>query len=50
MKILIVDDEKDVETLFRQKFRKEVKTIAWSWYLPFQDKKLWIYLKVTHPR
>lgn len=25
MKILIVDDEKDVETLFRQKFRKEVK-------------------------
>ncbi|CAN5150075.1 response regulator [soil metagenome] len=25
MKILIVDDEKDVEMLFRQKFRKEVK-------------------------
>ena len=25
MKILIVDDEKDVETLFRQKFRKEIK-------------------------
>lgn len=25
MKILIVDDEKDVEILFRQKFRKEVK-------------------------
>lgn len=25
MKILIVDDERDVETLFRQKFRKEVK-------------------------
>ncbi len=25
MKILIVDDEKDVELLFRQKFRKEIK-------------------------
>ena len=25
MKILIVDDERDVEVLFRQKFRKEVK-------------------------
>lgn len=25
MKILIVDDEKDVEMLFRQKFRKETK-------------------------
>lgn len=25
MKILVVDDEKDVEMLFRQKFRKEVK-------------------------
>ncbi|MCR9015385.1 response regulator [Aquiflexum gelatinilyticum] len=26
MKILIVDDEKDVEMLFRQKFRKETRT------------------------
>ncbi|WP_113922402.1 response regulator [Cognataquiflexum aquatile] len=26
MKILIVDDEKDVEMLFRQKFRKETKS------------------------
>jgi two-component system, response regulator, stage 0 sporulation protein F len=25
MKILIVDDERDVEILFRQKFRKEIK-------------------------
>ncbi|TVP50766.1 MAG: response regulator [Mongoliibacter sp.] len=25
MKILIVDDEKDVEVLFRQKFRKEIR-------------------------
>ncbi len=25
MRILIVDDERDVETLFRQKFRKEIK-------------------------
>jgi len=26
MRILVVDDEKDVELLFRQKFRKEIKT------------------------
>jgi len=26
MKILVVDDERDVEMLFRQKFRKEIKT------------------------
>jgi len=26
MKFLIVDDEKDVEMLFRQKFRKEIKS------------------------
>jgi CheY-like chemotaxis protein len=26
MKLLIVDDEKDVETLFRQKLRKEVRS------------------------
>jgi len=25
MRILVVDDEKDVEMLFRQKFRKEVR-------------------------
>lgn len=28
MKILIVDDEQDVETLFVQKFRKEIKSKA----------------------
>ena len=26
MKILVVDDERDVEDLFRQKFRKEIKS------------------------
>ena len=26
MKILVVDDEKDVQTLFEQRFRKEIKT------------------------
>ncbi len=26
MKILVVDDEKDVEVLFRQRFRKEIKS------------------------
>jgi CheY-like chemotaxis protein len=26
MKILVVDDEKDIKTLFEQRFRKEIKT------------------------
>ena len=25
MKILVVDDEKDMETLFQQRFRKEIR-------------------------
>ena len=28
MKILVVDDERDVEILFRQRFRKEIRSGA----------------------
>lgn len=39
MNILIVDDEKDVEILFRQKFRKEIRsgTIALSFAFSGQE-------------
>ncbi len=39
MKILIVDDEKDVEVLFRQKFRKEIKNDNLELVFAFSGKE-----------
>lgn len=39
MKILIVDDEKDVEMLFRQKFRKEIKNNDLELVFAFSGKE-----------
>lgn len=39
MKILIVDDEKDIEMLFRQKFRKEVKNDNLKLVFAFSGKE-----------
>jgi CheY-like chemotaxis protein len=39
MKILIVDDEQDVETLFLQKFRKEIKSKALEIIFAFSGEK-----------
>ena len=36
MKILVVDDEKDIQTLFQQRFRKEIKSETWG------EKETWI--------
>ena len=35
MAILVVDDEKDIEPLFRQRFRKEIKKGEFSFYFLF---------------
>ena len=35
MKILFVDDERDVEALFRQKFRKEIKSGELEFFFAF---------------
>jgi len=39
MKILIVDDERDVETLFRQKFRKEIRNNQLELKFAFSGKE-----------
>jgi hypothetical protein len=40
MKVLVVDDERDVQTLFEQRFRKEMKSGEWNLPLPSPAKKL----------
>ena len=49
MKILIVDDEKDVEMLFRQKFRKEVKANQLELVFAFSGKEALELLELEDP-
>ena len=49
MKILIVDDEKDVEMLFRQKFRKELKTYDFELVFAFSGDEALEILGSTNP-
>ncbi|HZJ37193.1 MAG TPA: response regulator [Gillisia sp.] len=49
MKILIVDDEKDVETLFRQKFRKEVKNNSLELVFAFSGQEALDLLEKSDP-
>ncbi|MGB8704009.1 MAG: response regulator [Gillisia sp.] len=49
MKILIVDDEKDVETLFRQKFRKEVRNDNLELTFAFSGKEAMELLQKRNP-
>jgi two-component system, response regulator, stage 0 sporulation protein F len=49
MKIMIVDDEKDVEILFRQQFRKEVKEGRVELCYAFSGEEALQYLNATQP-
>lgn len=49
MKILIVDDEKDVEMLFRQKFRKEVKNEDLELVFAFSGQEALQVLEQSEP-
>jgi two-component system, response regulator, stage 0 sporulation protein F len=49
MKILIVDDEHDVEMLFRQKFRKEIKTGGLELVFAFSGQQALDILSETDP-
>ncbi|MGB3005871.1 MAG: response regulator [Chitinophagaceae bacterium] len=44
MKILVVDDEKDVQTLFEQRFRKEIKSGEMSFDFAFSGEEALTYL------
>ena len=39
MKILVVDDEKDVQTLFEQRFRKEIKSAEMDFAFAFSGEE-----------
>lgn len=49
MKILIVDDEHDVESLFRQRFRKELRDDEFSFHFAFSGEEAVDFLKTLHP-
>lgn len=44
MKILVVDDEQDVQTLFEQRFRKEIKGGGMQFVFAFSGEEALVYL------
>jgi len=48
-KIMIVDDEQDVELLFRQKFRKELKSGEYDFHFAFNAEDALTYLRTLDP-
>lgn len=49
MKIMVVDDERDVEILFRQQFRREVKEGKVELCYAFSGEEALSYLNATAP-
>lgn len=47
MKILVVDDELDVKTLFEQRFRKEIKSGEMNFIFAFSGEEALSYLVVN---
>jgi two-component system, chemotaxis family, chemotaxis protein CheY len=47
MKILVVDDERDIQTLFEQRFRKEIKDKSMEFVFSFSGEEALAYLH-TH--
>ncbi|MFN0014332.1 MAG: response regulator [Saprospiraceae bacterium] len=48
MKILVVDDEQDIKTLFEQRFRREIREGAFSFAFCFSGEEALAFLK-EHP-
>ena len=48
MKILVVDDEKDMQTLFEQRFRKEIKNNLVEFVFAFSGEEALQYLQLEH--
>ena len=45
MKILVVDDEKDIETLFQQRFRREIREAEMQFVFAYSGEEALNYLK-----
>lgn len=49
MKILVVDDERDIQTLFEQRFRKEIRDNVLEFVFAFSGEDALVYLnKLEH--
>ena len=48
MKILVVDDEKDVQVLFEQRFRKEIKSKEMEFVFAYSGEEALNYLNEMH--
>lgn len=48
MKILVVDDETDVQALFEQRFRKEIKAGEFNFAFAFSGEQALDYMKNNH--
>lgn len=44
MKILVVDDEKDMQTLFEQRFRKEIRSGEMEFFFSYSGEQALVYL------
>ncbi len=49
IKILVVDDERDVESLFIQKFRKDIKNNDIQFHFAFSGEEALIFMKTLNP-
>ncbi len=47
MKVLVVDDERDVQGLFEQRFRKEIKNGVMNFVFAFSGEEALEYLKIN---
>lgn len=47
MKILVVDDETDVQVLFEQRFRKEIRTGKMQFFFAFSGEQALDYMKAN---
>lgn len=47
IKIMVVDDERDVEPLFRQKFRKEIRDLTLDFHFAFSGEDALEYLNTA---
>ena len=45
MKILVVDDERDIQTLFEQRFRREIRNSDFSFDFAFSGEEALEYMK-----
>jgi two-component system chemotaxis response regulator CheY len=48
MKILVVDDEHDVKTLFEQRFRKEIRDQEMNFAFAFSGEEALLYMRENH--